>query len=128
MPPKAPPAETADDDTISAQLKQAYEKGFADGLVAGKPKPTLFEACKQETLKIPAHFDEASVLAEIRWIMDEKMAEYGEKMPNADREVLLGVWRQFAIRRRREAVAAEPPKVRPGPPTGEPVFEYEVVS
>lgn len=149
MPPKAPPAETADaaDNSVATEViaqarKSGYEAGYADGhkfgyaagLADGKPKPNLFEAAKGDVQRLSPHMDEAQALGAIREIMDRRSAEYGDKIPSSDRDLLLAVWRRKAIDARREQARPEPSRQPAGqhssrdPFEGEPVVEYEVVS
>ena len=135
MPPKEPPVETTDDAEakITQRLEQAYERGYRKGYEAAFPKPGLFEACRRDALKLPPKslsFSDAEALAAISDIMEKRMAEYGEKMPKSDRDLLFYAWaRQSAA---RQDLAAAPPSVTGvrsnQPPDGEPKFEYEVVS
>ena len=135
MPPNEPPVETTDFDetTISKQIQAAYKKGYREGYEAAFPKPNLFEACRRDALRLPPKslsFSDAEALAAISDIMEKRMAEYGEKMPKSDRDLLFYAWaRQSAA---RQDLAAAPPSVTGvrsnQPPDGEPKFEYEVVS
>ncbi len=153
MPPKEPPAETADADdaTISKQLEAAYKKGVADteakfeairaegyeagkkdGFVEGKAwanRPRgIFEAARREVVEIIAP-DEANALRQIDAIMEQKRTEYpDEKMPRQDREVLLQYWRKADARRRAHRNADQAPRqVAKDPFQNPPVVEYEVV-
>ena len=138
---------------ISQRIKEAYEKGDADGYARGEkagfekghstgyaegyeaafPKPNLFEACRRDALRLPPKslsFSDAEALGAISNIMEKRMSEYGEKMPKSDRDLLFYAWaRQSAV---RQDLAAAPPSVTGvrsnQPPDGEPQFEYEVVS
>ncbi len=133
MPP-AKPAETAEPvadavDTLSQQLKAAYEKGYAEGYKAAFPKPGIFEATRREVVKVQAP-DEAAALRAIDAIMERKRAEYpDEKMPRQDRDILLEAWRKRDGRRRADETAPRAPRQASREPfEGEPVVEYEVVS
>lgn len=128
MPPKTPPVEKTEHDelTISRQLKEAYEKGYAEGYTAAFPKPDLFGACKQDAVKIVAH-DDAAALRQIDAIMERRMTEYGEKMPRQDRELLLGIWKKADSRQRADRTAPVAPRRASAPPEGPPQVEYEVV-
>lgn len=131
MPPKEPPVETtaATDavDTLSQQLKAAYEKGYVDGYEAAFPKPSIFEACKRDVVKLDAR-DELQAIQGIRNIMAKRSAEYGEKMPTSDENLLLNVWRRTDAQRRADAHAPQAPRQSRVAPTEPPKFEYEVIA
>ena len=125
MPPKTP-AETADaadlsvaSEELAAVRAAAFEEGYAQGLIDGKPKLPLFEASKKlvrDNLDIPWPSVERKV--------DALQVEYGEKLSRADRGLLINQYDRLHAQISREKRNASQTA---GPKPSE-VTEYEVVS
>ena len=134
MPPKQP-AETADaadfsvaSEVVAEARKSGYEAGYADGhkfgyaegLVDGKPKLPLFEACKKlvfQNLSLP--------WPDVNRKIDALVAEYvGEKLSKPDRGLLINQYDRLNVQIGREKLNASQ---MAGPKPSE-VTEYEVVS
>lgn len=143
MPPKEPPAETADAADLSvateaiAQAREAsYQEGYADGhklgyqagLIDGKPKLGIFESARRDAVLLPPHLADNDALRAIEGIMERKTAEYGEKLPFSDRDLLFAAWARST--KNREKAMAFPPgqRVSKEPPSGPPNVEYELVT
>ena len=132
MPPKATPAETADAADLSVASEElaqqtiltaaraaAYKEGYEQGLIDGKPKLPLFEAAKKlvrDNLEIPWPNVERKV--------DALVAEYGEKLSQADRGLLINQYDRLHAQISRERRNASQTA---GPKPSE-VTEYEVVT
>jgi hypothetical protein len=111
--PEQTPAGGADEPD-QQQLKAAYLEGYAAGWDAGyrqgledaKPKPTLFDACKQAAI---GHADDTD--PQLLHRFDEIEAEYGQTLIRQDRGLLL------SIAKRHRKLAAER-AATPAPDTG----------
>lgn len=134
MPPKEPPAETAvaavpsvAAEELEAIRAEAYQRGYDDGYAAAKPKPGMFEAARLQAVKLPATYADNQALIAIDAIMEQVSAEYGEKFPRSDRELLFAAWARST--KQRERAQAFPPgqRVSKQPPSGPPNVEYELV-
>ena len=125
MPPKTP-AETADaadlsvaNEELAAVRAAAFEEGYAQGLIDGKPKLPLFEAAKKlvrDNLDISWPALERKV--------DALQVEYGEKLSRPDRGLLINQYDRLHAQISREKRNASQTA---GPKPSE-VTEYEVVS
>lgn len=125
MPPKTP-AETADaadlsvaNEELDSIRAEAFERGYAQGLIDGKPKLPLFEAAKKlvrDNLNIPWPNVERKI--------DALVVEYGEKVSSADRGLLINQYDRLHAQISRERRNASQTA---GPKPSE-VTEYEVVT
>jgi hypothetical protein len=110
--PEQTPAGGADDPD-QQQLKAAYLEGHAEGYDAGyrqgledaKPKPTLFDACKQAAI---GHADDTD--PQLLHRFDEIEAEYGQTLIRQDRGLLLSIAKRH---RNRAATTAATPASAP---------------
>ena len=135
MPPKASP-ETASEDHpkpgFDEGRKVGYEEGYQAGVIAGRPKLTLFEAAKKAAREMFTH-----PVDDLHARIDKLERQYDEKLSFADRDLVAAVHRRLVARARLRAEAQEKPNEprREVPPTpqvvvGEPerkATEYELV-
>ena len=68
-------------------VKEAYEQGRRDTIAALTPKPSLFEAAKRWAVSNP-NFTHRLAYHEG---FDQLEAEYGEKLIQSDRDLLIGI-------------------------------------
>ena len=114
-----------------ATLKAARDEGYQAGLLAGRPKLSLFEAAKKASREMFAQ-----PVDDLHARIDKLERQYDEKLSPADRDLVAGVHRRLVAQARLRAEAAEKPneprrEVPPAPvTTGEPerkATEYELV-
>jgi len=115
-----------------AMLKAVREEGYQAGLLAGRPKLSLFEAAKKSAREMSA-----CPVDDRQARVDRLERQYNERLSPADRDLVAGVHRRLVAQARLRAEAVEKPneprrEVPPAPPvtTGEPerkATEYELV-
>jgi hypothetical protein len=123
--PGRPPKEQADVKSLEAYKvgfedgkKDGYTEGFNKGVVHYREitKPSLFEAAKRWALSVP-NFTHRQ---EYHEGFDKLQAEYGEKLIQSDRDLLIGLAERVRRSTRSAESVTQPQRSRPAPvPSGD---------